>query len=168
MPASVRLAAVSAVAASLFAATLPARAADLYAPPYASAYEESRYGDAYPDEVRRYGRYIDRDEDERVYPGWRFRKDEAFDPPYRRPRYGARSGECTPRRVAHARLRADGWYDFGDFLARGDVVLMHARRPSGRLFDLTIDTCSGEVIAARPLDEGRTLARTQRRNLQRY
>jgi hypothetical protein len=162
MPASVRLAAASAVAASLFAAALPAHSADLYAPPYGSNYE--RYGDAYDEDGQRFDRYSDRDEDERVYPGWRFRKDEAFDPPYRRPRYAGRHDDCVPRQVAHARLRAEGWYDFGNFLARGDVVLMQARRPSGRLFDVTVDTCSGEVVAARPLDEARTFAAGPRRD----
>jgi hypothetical protein len=154
MSASVRLAAASAVAASLFATTLPASSADLYAPPYGSTYEEPTYGDVYEDEAPRYGRYAGRD--------------EAFDPSYGSPRYGARRGECVPRKIAHARLRADGWHDFGDFLARGNVVLMHARGPSGRLFDLTIDTCSGEIVATRPLDEGRTFAGTQRRRWQRY
>jgi len=31
------------------------------------------------------------------------------------------------------------------------VVLVQARRPSGRRFDLVIDRCSGEIIEARPL-----------------
>jgi hypothetical protein len=168
MSASVRLAAASAVAASLFATTLPASSADLYAPPYGSTYEEPTYGDVYEDEAPRYGRYAGRDEDESDYPRRRVFRDEAFDPSYGSPRYGARRGECVPRKIAHARLRADGWHDFGDFLARGNVVLMHARGPSGRLFDLTIDTCSGEIVATRPLDEGRTFAGTQRRRWQRY
>ena len=34
---------------------------------------------------------------------------------------------------------------------RADVVMVQARRPSGRLFDLTIDRCSGEVVDARPV-----------------
>ncbi len=155
MPASVRLAAVSAVAASLFATTLPARSADLYAPPpYGSAYDEPRYGDSYDEDAPAYERYAE--------------PQDNLEPRYVPPRYAAQGGDCVPRRIAHARLRADGWRDFRDFLARGNVVLMQARRPSGRLFDLTIDTCSGEIIAARPLDEGRVIAAGQRRYLQPY
>ena len=29
---------------------------------------------------------------------------------------------------------------------------MHARRPSGRQFVLTIERCSGEIVSARPLE----------------
>lgn len=54
-------------------------------------------------------------------------------------------------RVVRDRLLAEGWGDFRDFEPRGRVVLVQARRPSGRLFDLTIDRCSGEVVDARPV-----------------
>jgi hypothetical protein len=70
-----------------------------------------------------------------------------FEPPYP-PRYADR---CVPHEVVRDRLLSEGWGDFRDFEPRGRVVLVQARRPSGRLFDLTIDRCSGEVVDARPV-----------------
>jgi len=121
MSASARLAAASAVAASLFVFALPAAAADLY---------EDGYGEGPP----RYERYAPAD----------------FEPPYP-PRYAERGDGCVPREVVHERLYSEGWGDFRDFEPRGRVVLVQARRPSGRLFDLTIDRCSGEIVDARPV-----------------
>ncbi len=120
MSASARLAA--AVAASLFAFTPLASAADLY---------EYGYG-----EGPRYDRYAVPPVD--------------FEPPYP-PRYADRGTACVPREVVRHRLLSEGWGDFRDFEPRGRVVLVQARRPSGRLFDLTIDRCSGEVVDARPV-----------------
>jgi hypothetical protein len=57
----------------------------------------------------------------------------------------------VPREVARDRLRAAGWRGFYAVEPRDDVVLVKARRPSGRLFDLTIDRCSGEVVDAKPI-----------------
>ena len=123
MSASARLAAASAVAASLFAFAPLASAADLY---------EDGYGEGPP----RYERYA-------VPPA-------DFEPPYP-PRYADRGGPCVPREVVRDRLLSEGWGDFRDFEPRGRVVLVQARRPSGRLFDLAIDRCSGEVVDARPV-----------------
>lgn len=176
MPASVRLAAASAVAASLFAMSLPARSADLYEPPrYGSAYEDPRYAEIFGDEQPAYDRYTEpRDDFEAPYNGsYRYDgshgfngsysyKDEDYGPLDDAPRYGVRGEVCVPRHVARERLRADGWNDFQDFEKSGSVLLVQARRPSGRLFDLTIDRCSGEIIAARPLFNGRSYAGTPR------
>ncbi len=64
-----------------------------------------------------------------------------------------------PREVARDRLRAAGWRGFHAVEPRDDVVLVKARRPSGRLFDLTIDRCSGEVVDAKPIyGYGRVMA----------
>jgi len=172
MPASVRLAAASAVAASLFVTALPARSADLYAPPrYGSAYDDQRYGERFDDGAAVEERYSEPEEE--YVPPYRYRhafKDDDFDGDgrYDFPRYAARGNGCVPRRIAHARLRADGWRDFGNFEARGNLVYMQARRPSGRRFDLTVDTCSGEIIEARPLFTGRSYAGTPRRYWQPY
>ena len=35
------------------------------------------------------------------------------------------------------------------------IATVRARRPSGRLFELTIDRCSGEIVSARPLEPRR-------------
>src|SRR5262249_21320178 len=108
------------------AATLPATAADLYEPPY-----DERYGEAVPPPDR----YADVPED--------------FEPPYPEREYAGRG--CVPRELARDRLRDAGWYDFHGLERREDVVLVKARRREGRLYDLTIDRCSGEVVDARPL-----------------
>jgi hypothetical protein len=121
MSASARLAAASAVAASLFAFAPVASAADLY---------EDSYGQA-----PRYERYAQPPAD--------------FEPPY--PPRNTDGGPCVPREVVRDRLLSEGWGDFRDFDPRGRVILVQARRPSGRLFDLTIDRCSGQVVDARPV-----------------
>jgi hypothetical protein len=48
-------------------------------------------------------------------------------------------------------LQSQGWHAFHDVDIRGELVTVRARRPSGRLFDLTVDRCSGEVVNARPV-----------------
>lgn len=175
MPASVRLAAASAVAAALFFSALPAQSADLYAPRYGSAYDDPSYADFFDDDRPAVKHYAEPDDDfdepyqrRHAYKddfGNDFR-DDTFDRRY--DRYARRGDGCVSRRIAHERIRADGWRDFGDFEARGNLVYMRARRPSGRLFDLTIDTCSGEIIEARPLLGGRSYAGGPRRYRPNY
>lgn len=62
---------------------------------------------------------------------------------------------CTPREEVRAELTREGWHDFHDAEPQGEVVNIRARRPSGRLFALTIHRCSGELIEARPLEPRR-------------
>lgn len=169
------------LAAGLLAAafTTGARAADLdEGPPpdrYGSAYDDPRYADIYkypkgpqvygvpPPGV--YGRpyagpppYAGPIPRERVY-----REEEDYDRGYapgpRRYSYaepGAApyAGRCAPREVVKERLYSEGWRDFHDGDVRGNIATIHARRPSGRLFVLTLDRCSGDVVRAEPL-EGR-------------
>lgn len=74
------------------------------------------------------------------------------EPEWRPQRSVRRYRDCTPRTFVHEELRADGWRDFHDPRLRGSYVLVDARRAhSGRPFLLTIDRCSGDVIAAEPL-----------------
>jgi hypothetical protein len=137
-------------------AALPAQSADLYGPRYGSAYEDPPAYESYAEPEEEFeAPYRSRHAYKHDY------KDDAFDRYY--DRYARRGDGCVPRRIAHERIRADGWYDFGNFEARGNLVYMQARRHSGRLFDLTVDTCSGEVVAARPLFAGRTFAGAPRR-----
>ena len=60
-----------------------------------------------------------------------------------RPGYG---GQCVPREVVRDRLTRHGWHDFHDGALNGNVAVVRARRPSGRLFELTIERCSGEIV----------------------
>ena len=125
-------------------------------PPYrqGSAYDDPRYGDIYrhPDRppppaygAPRPPAAVYRDDDDDDYGG-----------PPRRQVYGFRgpgyADRCVPRFEIKHRLLRQGWSDFHDPDLRGDLASVRARRPSGRLFDLTIDRCSGEIVSARPLE----------------
>src|SRR5262245_27655993 len=70
-------------------------------------------------------------------------------PTTRGPGYGA---ACVPREVIRERLTRHGWQDFHDGALQGEVAVVRARRPSGRLFELTIERCSGEIVSAYPLE----------------
>jgi hypothetical protein len=157
MSASARLAAASAFAASLFAFALPALSADLYEPSRSgSAYDDPRYAEIYGDDPPAYDRYGEPPEDlDEPYRPRASLEEEDFEPPYAPDRYAGSRDACVPRHVVRDRLRAEGWSDFYGFEPRGRVVLVQARRPSGRLFDLTIDRCSGAVVEARPVDGSR-------------
>ncbi|MGD9671542.1 MAG: hypothetical protein AB7U75_21250 [Hyphomicrobiaceae bacterium] len=66
--------------------------------------------------------------------------------------------ECAPRDFVREDLRAEGWSDLRNAELRGSYVMVEARRVrSGRLFRLTIDRCSGDVVAAEPLAPSRRL-----------
>lgn len=130
MPASARSIAASALAVFSALTASPAAAADLYEPPY------EEYGEEAPPPPR-----------------YRFAAGpDDFQPPYPPERIYGRG--CIPREVARDRLVEAGWYDFHGLEPRDSVVFVKARRPSGRLFDLTIDRCSGEIVDARPLYDG--------------
>jgi hypothetical protein len=146
------------VAAAITTAAPAAKAADLsgdYEPRYGSPYDDPdpRYADMYrhpaPYAGRGYkdGRYDDDyDPPARTY----YRDDREYLPPMRHPpRFADRDG-CVPRHVVKSRLRAEGWSSFHDLELSGGTAFVRARRPSGRLFELRIDRCSGEVVNARP------------------
>jgi hypothetical protein len=155
------------------AAATGAQAADLYdGPPpdrYGSAYDDPRYADIYRYPVpppryaapppRAFERYAEPPiPRERVY-----REDERYEPKYLPgpPRHSyaepprAHADRCLPREVVKERLLRSGWHDFHDGDVRGEIATVRARRPSGRLFDLVIDRCSGEIVDARPLEPRR-------------
>jgi hypothetical protein len=156
------------LAASLLAAavtTTGAQAADLDEgppPDRYGAYDDPRYADIYkyprppayavPPPGPIYGRppipreEVYRDDDDEYDRGPRRYS-------YNEPRAPYRAG-CVPRAEIKHRLLRHGWQDFHAADARGEVAIVHARRPSGRLFALTIERCSGEIISVRPL-EGR-------------
>lgn len=162
------LTAVAAVVGSLFALAPSVSAADLDFPPddyaqYEPGYEpgyESKRGAGY-----RRPRYADPYRDGAppdVYAGQHEELEPGYPPPsasgkrfaephYVAPRLADREPRCVPRRVVRRRLRAAGWHDFNYFRPRGPVILVCARRPSGRPFNLAIDRCNGEIVEAHPV-----------------
>ncbi|MGD9784465.1 MAG: hypothetical protein AB7E80_06210 [Hyphomicrobiaceae bacterium] len=80
--------------------------------------------------------------------------DEDEGPRHRYPRYreSRHEPDCVPRDVIRSRLHRQGWRDFDRAQPRGAFVVVEAHRPSGRYFRLRIDRCTGEVLAARPLE----------------
>jgi hypothetical protein len=81
---------------------------------------------------------------------------KAYGPPrYEEPRrHAGRSPGCLPKDVIERELVQDGWRDFHapEVLSQHEAHI-RARRPDGRLFQLRVDRCSGEIVAARPLFE---------------
>ena len=151
------------LAASLLAAavtTTGVQAADLDdgpPPDRYGAYDDPRYADIYkyppppayggpPLPRERVYRDNDGDYDRDDYRGPRRYS-------YSEPRAPYHAG-CVSREQIKHRLMRHGWQDFHAADARGEVAVVHARRPSGRLFVLTLDRCSGEIVAVTPL-EGR-------------
>jgi hypothetical protein len=112
-----------------------------------SAYDDPRYKDIYrhPDRSP-YAAYRD-DDDDNDDDDYRPHPRHAYAD--RGPAYGDR---CVPREMIKRQLLGEGWHDFHDPDLRGDLASVRARRPSGRLFDLTIDRCTGEIVEARPLE----------------
>lgn len=155
----VRLLTAFAATASLAFGALPASSADLYEPDRADA---PYYDDGYSGEETYARQYEDgaRDYDPPYRGDGTIKGPKSFDesaiysktfrePPYRaEARYEER---CVPRRVARWRLREDGWRGIRLLRARRGVFLTRARSPSGRLFKLTLDRCTGDILDARPL-----------------
>jgi hypothetical protein len=59
---------------------------------------------------------------------------------------------CVRSEEVRERLTNHGWHDFHAGQPAGQVVTLRARRPSGRLFELTLHRCSGQIVDARPLE----------------
>lgn len=146
--------------------TGPSAAADLSgATEYGSPYDDPRYADIYRHPPHRSEVYRDSykddaprrhaDDDDADVPYAR-RADRDYLPPmrpdyrYAEQRRDRRNIDCVPRELIRDRLRAEGWQDFHDVTIDGEVAILSARRPSGRLFELEIHRCSGEVVEARP------------------
>jgi hypothetical protein len=87
--------------------------------------------------------YNDRDDD----------YDDDDGPPARRKFSGPTRGQaCVQSEQVRDRLSGMGWRDFHGGQPQGDVVTLRARRPNGRLFELTMHRCSGEIVETRPLE----------------
>lgn len=171
--------AVSLLAVTMFmAAAIPASAADLSGSSrYDSPYDDPRYADIYGDREPRRSRHYEGykdghdapayrnsddggdDDDDRPPARYAEREREYLAPmrpgrrlaaPYNADRGDGRNNNCVPREDIKDRLRAAGWSDFHDLTLDGEFAIVAARRPSGRLFELEVHRCSGEVVNARP------------------
>lgn len=172
-------AAAALLAAAIATTAGAAAAADLsyepYEQKYGSPYDDPRYADVYRHPPARHAPYRDShahkhadhddddddqshreddDDDDEAPPRHAYR-DRGYLPPMRDgPRYSHvdrhRDGHCVPRHLIKHRLRAEGWGDFHDLELGGDVAYVRARRPSGRLFELKVHRCTGEIVTARP------------------
>lgn len=164
------------IALGVLSLPLAARAADLdyttppydpYASKYGSPYDDPRYRDIY-EHPRPAPRHAEPHYDApRRAPGTY--DDRYLRPMDRAPRFADGRGECLPRSEIRRRLAGDGWRDLHDLDIRGSIALVKARRPSGRLFDLEVDRCTGDIVRAEPLGpfEPRPYADGERR-YQRY
>jgi hypothetical protein len=108
----------------------------------------------------RHGGYIDRyrvpppaiDRYRPPPPAYRDHDDDDDGPPPVRRYSGQPTPTCARSEEVRERLTDRGWRDFHDGQPQGDVVTLRARRPNGRLFELTLHRCTGEIIEARPLE----------------
>lgn len=172
--------AVGLLAVTMFmAAAIPASAADLSGSSrYDSPYDDPRYADIYGDQEPRRSRHYDGYKDGHDAPAYRNSDEDDYDDddarpptryverereylapmrpgrrfaaPYNPDRGNGRNNNCVPREDIKDRLRAAGWSDFHDLTLDGEFAIVAARRPSGRLFELEVHRCSGEVVNARP------------------
>jgi hypothetical protein len=68
-----------------------------------------------------------------------------------RPPYGRSfaEGQCLPKREIGVRLESRGWTGIEVIERGGPVARLRAGRPNGSLYDLSIDTCTGQIVDAR-------------------
>lgn len=166
---STRVVGASLIAALFIAGAPAASAADLAGDPYDDPRYADIYRDAPPPQSSRYverheDRYVERDRhgyDDRPqfaddkYGGDKYDKygDDKYEDDGRYDR-GDRYGKdrCVPRHIIRRDLKAAGWGDFHGLEVRHNVILLQARRPSGRLFDLKVDRCTGDIVHAKACD----------------
>lgn len=79
------------------------------------------------------------------YPDYSYSETERYS---RTTQYDDGAG-CLPRHAIRQRLRDDGWRDIEKLDVRGDAVIVTAERPNGKLYDLKVDRCSGDIIDSR-------------------
>jgi hypothetical protein len=129
------------------AAASPALAADMddgSAPPKGGYYDDLR---SPPRDLLRRDRDDEDEADDDAYDDRRPPNKHAGVPPP--PTYG----KCVRSEQVREQLTDLGWRDFhAGQPVNGQVVMLRARRPNGRLFELTLDRCSGHLVQARPLE----------------
>jgi hypothetical protein len=144
------------------AAAAPALAADIDGippPPYGSPYGANPYGHpqgapyggpyAEPRYAPRPPAHDDDDDDDRYDGRPPVQRYSNVPPRYAPPPTGK---ACVRSEHVRDRLTAEGWQDFHDGKPASEgLVTLKARRPNGRLFELTLHRCSGALMEARPL-----------------
>jgi hypothetical protein len=141
----------------VLAASLLAAAAFVPMGAYAADVDDDDDRETYSDPRRKtppppgsgYNDRYDDDDDDRPVP-----KKFSTPPPFGPPGNRYSNQNCVRSGEVRQRLTESGWQDFHDGHQQGDMVVMKARRPSGRLFELTLHRCSGQLVEVRPL-EGR-------------
>jgi hypothetical protein len=153
------------LAAALSVGASPGRAADLdYGPlpsdRYSSAYEDPRYRDIYGSgPPPAYGQQYDQAVPPPPVPAppvYSYKDGPGYPPPryaeaYPDDRYG---NGCLPRSEIRRRLVTEGWRDFHDLEIRDNSAVVRARRPSGDLYRLKVDRCTGDIVKASLLERG--------------
>lgn len=78
-------------------------------------------------------------------------------PPSKKYSEGSPYGQkCVRSEQVREQLSSLGWSDFHEGQKQGaSLVTLKARRPSGRLFELTLHRCSGQIVDAAPLEARR-------------
>lgn len=128
---------------------------------YSGAYEDPRYRDLYGPETRYDQRYYRPQHPVPVPPANVYREPDHYRP-YPEPRRYSQAepddwryrGGCLPREEIRRRLVEEGWREFHDLELRNGYARVRARRPSGDLYDLKVDRCSGEVVKADVIQRG--------------
>ena len=72
---------------------------------------------------------------------------------YDRQQPSRRAQNCPSKDEISRMLERDGWGGFNNpQLIDRDTATIDARRPNGRPYRLEVDRCTGDVLAARPMD----------------
>lgn len=168
---STRFAGASLIAMLCLAGASPASAADLSGDPYDDPRYAEVYRDGPPPHANKFVRRYEERYEERGHASYKDGDDDRYDDrgdvdvdDYRGgDRYGngdgygrdngyGRGGHCVPRHLIRRQLIEEGWGDFQGLQVRHDYVVLQARRPSGRIFDLKVDRCTGRIVNAKACD----------------
>lgn len=128
---------------------------------YSGAYEDPRYRDLYGPATRYDDRYAHPAPPGPAPPATVYRHNDAYRPFPEPRRYSDAEPEdwryrngCLPREEVRRRLTGEGWRDFHDLELRNGFARIKARRPSGDLYDLKVDRCTGEIVKADIIQRG--------------
>jgi hypothetical protein len=117
-------------------------------PPKSIAPPPGYYHDDEDDDDRPYSKY----EDDNDRPDSKY-EDDDDGPSKKYSSVPPHKGSCVRSEQVRDRLTSAGWRDFHAGKAvNPTTVTLRARRPSGRLFELRLDRCSGEILHAHALN----------------